>query len=89
MTTNAQERAIALGAVRACMRARGISPETASVQDAERVLDDLYQTDKHLVAAQWYERATSEQASDNQMRLFAREWRAWQRQTRSMHLEHA
>ena len=63
-------RRVAQGAARSQMRRQGIDPKQASAEDALRVLDDIYRVDPELIAALWYG-----QASDNQIRLFEREWK--------------
>jgi len=60
--------------VRAEMRARGMEPETASITDAERVLDEITNAGTHTIAACWWRNCDSR----NQTRLWRAEWRKWQ-----------
>ena len=67
----ATRREIAMRAVRAQLRALGIDPATATAYDIEAVISDM---PADTVAGAFYR-----DASDNQWRLFLREFRAWQR----------
>jgi hypothetical protein len=69
-----KQRAVALSACRGELRRQGVDPVGVSAGDALVVLDDLARRDPGLVASQWYSQAT-----DNQLSLFEREWRRWQR----------
>lgn len=71
----AEMRSIALGAARARLKRAGIDPMEATADGALNALDDALREAPGLVAAQWYANAT-----DNQLTLFVREWRKWQRQ---------
>ncbi len=75
--SKAEERAIALSAVRGTARHRQIDPLTLTVDDALAILDDLNRVEPELVACQWY-RAMS----DRQYRLLCQEWAAWQQEAR-------
>lgn len=70
MTTTTR-REIAIRAVRAQLRALGIDPVTATAYDVEAVISDMPAA---TLAGAFYR-----DASDNQWRLFLREFRAWQR----------
>jgi hypothetical protein len=72
-----EARAVTLGAVRSQMRRLGIDVIGASVDDAYTVLDDICRQDRSTIAGDYYTMAL---VSDNQMRLFARDWRRWQRE---------
>jgi len=67
--TQAEQRQIARSATRSQLRRNGTDPETVTVAVALIVLDELARRDSSLVASIWYENA-----SDNQIRLFKREW---------------
>ena len=64
-----QRRETAIRAARAQLRSNG---QPMTLENAERVLDDMARTQPQLVAAQWWQTA-----SDNQIKLFRREWRQW------------
>jgi hypothetical protein len=67
---NAQKRReTAIRAARAQLRSNG---QPITLDNAERTLDDMARTRPQLVAAQWWQTA-----SDNQVKLFRREWRQW------------
>ena len=69
-------RRTALGAVRSEMRSTGYTNSeiiATSAQDALKVLDDIARTDSQLIASEWFINA-----SDNQIALFSKEWRAYQ-----------
>jgi len=67
MTRKASQRRSAIGAARVEMsRTGGVS---SNPDDALAVLDDLLRQDPGLEATIWYANA-----SDNQIRLFRREW---------------
>lgn len=72
---NKQEmRKVALGAAKSELRRIGyLEPCRASSCVALKALDGFSQSDPGLVASQWYLAAT-----DNQFKLFEREWQAWQ-----------
>ena len=69
------QRALALGAVCAQLRAMQIDPLTCSAHDAHVVLDDLARQAPDLVVSHWYY-----SASFAQMRVFYVEWEQWRRQ---------
>jgi hypothetical protein len=65
-------RQIAIGATRSQLRRLNIDPRKASSDDALEALDDIYRVEPELIASLWYGNA-----SDNQIRLFRREWEKW------------
>lgn len=67
--SQAEQRRIALGAVRSQMRSTGTDPRTAPFDQAWETLDAIYRSDPTLVAAQWYIGS-----SESQVRTFKREW---------------
>jgi len=73
-----QMRRVAQQAARGYLRRRGINHEAATVDSAWSALDDLWRKDRELIASQWYIGA-----SENQYRLFAREWRAFNKEKKS------
>ncbi len=69
--TKAEQRKIALGAVRVQLRRLGVSVDPlVPFQDVLAVLDDLHRAEPELVASQWYANAT-----DHQIKLLRREWK--------------
>ena len=66
----AEMRQIALRAARSRMRMMGIEPESSDSDDALAVLDDSYRVAPDTIAAIWYGNA-----SDNQIKMFKREWK--------------
>jgi len=68
------QREIAMSAARSHLREQGIDPLTCDSEDALIALDDLSRLDSGLVGSQWYLEAT-----DNQVKLFRREWRKWRK----------
>ncbi len=69
--TKAEQRRIALGAVRAHLRRLGINVDPfVPFNDVLVVLDDLYRAEPELIASQWYASAT-----DHQITLLRREWK--------------
>ena len=68
--TKAQLRETALRAARSYLREQGIDPAQVDAEAALAALDDLYRIDQATLASLWYG-----QTSDNQIRLFRREWR--------------
>jgi len=67
--TKAEQRRIALGAVRSQLRHMGCSIDPfVPFRDVLAVLDDLQRAEPELVASQWYA-----QASDHQIQLLRRE----------------
>jgi len=69
MVTMATMRDTALGAARSIIREKGL-PMT--LKTAERVLDDYAREYPQSYAGAWWLKA-----SDNQYKLFKREWRKW------------
>jgi hypothetical protein len=65
-----EQRRIAQGTVRSEARRQGIATADLTAAQALAMLDDLYRTEPMLVASIWYG-----QASEAQMKLFAREMR--------------
>lgn len=73
--TWAERRDIAIGATRAQMRNNGLTTKDMTLDRAERTLDELTRANPNLVASHfWLE------ASDNQYKLFCREWKRWQKE---------
>ena len=69
--TKAEQRRVALGAVRAQLRRIGVSVDAFTpFRDVLAVLDDLHRAESELVASQWYASAT-----DHQITLLRREWK--------------
>jgi hypothetical protein len=68
----AEQRALALGAVRSQLTRMQLDPAKVSAEDAHVVLDDLARQYPDLVASQWYQAASS-----YQMQLFYAEWEQW------------
>jgi len=66
--TKAEQRRIAIGAVRSEMRRYGEDPKAQTAERALIVLDDIARQHQGI-AAQWYMSASS-----NQIRLFKKEW---------------
>lgn len=64
-----KRRETAIRAARAQLRSSG---QPMTLDNAERTLDDIARTQPQLVAAQWWQTA-----SNNQIKLFRREWRRW------------
>lgn len=77
-------RRIALSAARASLRNKGIDPMDVQAYSGLAALDDLCRTDTDTLAAVWYENA-----SENQIILFKREWRKWQRFWRESDVLHS
>lgn len=65
-------RRFAIGAARSEMRRAEYSTERMTPEAALRILDDLARKDRHSEASIWYLNA-----SDNQIKLFKREWRKY------------
>ena len=78
--SKAEERAIALSAVRGTARYRQSDPLTLTIDNAFAILDDLNRVEPDLIASQWYEAM-----SDRQYRLFCQELAAWQKEARERH----
>lgn len=72
--TKAQQRDIAMGAVRSHLRMVGIDPRKASINQTESALNELMLYNPKLIAAQWYANS-----SKRQWLLWKTEWRKWQR----------
>jgi hypothetical protein len=70
--SNAKSRGIALSAVRGHARTINVNPVELSDSDAFNMLNELYLTDKELIASRFYI-----EASDNQVKLFKADWRQW------------
>ena len=68
------QREIAISTARSYLREQGIDPLTCESEDALIALDDLSRIESDKVGCQWYL-----SASDNQIKLFRREWRAWRK----------
>ncbi len=68
------QRKIAISAARSYLREQGIDPLACDSEDALIALDDLSRLDSDLTGSQWYLAAT-----DNQVKLFRREWRKWRK----------
>lgn len=64
-------RKVAAQAARSELRKRELEPTLGS---AEHILDDLARSEPDLIASMWWKGA-----SDNQIKLFRREWRGWLR----------
>jgi hypothetical protein len=64
-----EQRQTAIRAARSQARRAGIDPAKLDGRGALAVLDDLARVDPALIAASWYGAA-----SDNQVKLFVREW---------------
>lgn len=77
MTSQAELREIALGAARSYLRRMGIDPATIEPDKALAALDDLYRIDQEVLASIWYG-----SASDNQIKLFKREFSKWKERQR-------
>lgn len=73
--TLAEQRAIALGAVRSQLRCMQLDPLAMSAEDAHVIVDDIARQWPDLVVSQWYRSASS-----YQMQLFYAEWKQWQRE---------
>lgn len=67
-------RRTAIQSVRSQMRKIGTNPKTATVDEAWAVLDDLNRTEPDLQACFWYRGSGAAQ-----QRLFARDWKAYQK----------
>ena len=70
----AELRGLAIATARAQFRIMGLKAEDMTADDALTVLDDLLRDQPHLWASIWYD-----EASDNQIKLFKREWATWVR----------
>ena len=70
-----ERRDIAIGATRSYIREQGAKPEWVSAEEAWRYLDNLARSEPTLIASEFYL-----EASENQVRLFWREWSRWQRE---------
>jgi hypothetical protein len=71
--TQDEQRQLALGAVRSYLRGMRIDPMTVTAADAFVCLDELFHIEPDTLVSQWYW-----VSSDQQHRLFCREWRQWQ-----------
>lgn len=70
--TQAQQRAIAVQAVRSYLRSMGINPASCTAHDAHQALDDVSRGFPELVASHWYR-----DASHRQVVLFYADWNRW------------
>ncbi len=71
MMKKAEQRSIALRAVRSQLRHMGIPVDAfLPFSDVLKVLDDLSRSESDLVASQWYNKAT-----ERQIGLLRKEWR--------------
>jgi hypothetical protein len=78
----AEQRVLALGAVRSQLTRMQLDPGTVSAEGAHVVLDDLARQCPDLIASQWYQAASS-----HQMQLFYVEWEQWrQGQQQQVHV---
>ncbi len=69
--TKAEQRRIALGAVRSQLRHMGCSIDPfVPFKEVLAVLDDLHRAEPDLIASQWYAQATN-----HQIQLLRREWK--------------
>jgi hypothetical protein len=66
-----ERREIALSAARGQLRAHGIEPKAATIDEYEAALDELAW--QGTIAGDWYL-----EASDNQWKMFKRDLRKWQ-----------
>lgn len=64
-------RQVAIRAIRSEARQTGREPETFDAETALTILDDIFRIDPEVIASLWYG-----DASDNQIKLFKREWNA-------------
>lgn len=83
-----EQRGIALGAARHLLRKAGYRDDQLIYEIdymmALETLDDLFRSERTLVASVWYKNA-----SETQEKLFGIEWRKWQRKTiREKHFIH-
>jgi hypothetical protein len=69
-----EQRAIALGAMRAACRKHGLDYRKVPIKQAYGFLDDLAYSQPDLVASKWYLNAT-----DAQYKKLVREWGAQQK----------
>ncbi len=79
----AQQREMAIRATRSQARKQGIEPVDMTSEDALAILDDIARSEPSLVVSHWYSEAT-----DNQIALFKREWKAWVGSQTEMRLPH-
>ena len=70
--TKTEARKIAIETARSILRDAGESPEDVTAERALVVLDDFVRQYPNRIASIWYMSAT-----DNQIRLFVREWDRW------------
>ncbi len=64
-----QQRQEAIKIARRQARQMNIDPDSITASDALAILDDVARVEPDLIASRWYLAAT-----DNQVRLFRREW---------------
>ncbi len=70
--TKQEMRRIASGATRSYLRSMNFTIVEMTADVALGALDDLARSEPNLIAGQWWN-----EASDNQVRLFKKEWRGW------------
>lgn len=75
--TQAERRNITLGAVRSYIRENGANPVDMSAEEAWQYLDNLAREEPLLIASKFYL-----ECSENQWKLFRREWKCWRRENR-------
>jgi len=73
--TRAQQRAVALSTARYQLRQLKVNLLEASAADAHAALDDNARRYPEMVGAKWYR-----SASEDELRLFYRDWCNWQQQ---------
>lgn len=67
-------RRIAMGAVRSQLRQNGKDPRMATNAEIDDTLDFIARSDPSLIAAQWYNKATS-----NQWKRWRGDWYQWRK----------
>jgi hypothetical protein len=72
--TQQEARHIAIGATRSYLRSMGYTTDEMTAQDALAAIDDIARSEPGTIAGEWFINA-----SDNQIKLYKREWRAWQK----------
>jgi len=77
--TRAQQRAVALSAARYQLRQLKVNLLEVSAADAHAALDDYARRYPEMVGAKWYH-----SAGEDELRLFYRDWQAWQRRYREL-----
>lgn len=79
--TKTEQRAAAIGAVRAEARRLGREPLKLSVDAAMAMLDDLARREPELVASNWW--VANAETNARQVHLFCKEWSAWKEAERT------